>query len=56
MIRSFCDGIRKFTKFDMSVMYRKPRQIMNHLRLLRPRLEDDALPNAGHAMGDAFGW
>ena len=29
LIRSFCDGIRKFTKFDMSVMYRKPRQIMN---------------------------
>jgi phytoene dehydrogenase-like protein len=29
LIRSFCDGIREFTKFDLSVMYRKPRQIMN---------------------------
>lgn len=27
-ICSFCDGIRQFTKFDMSVMYKKPRQTM----------------------------
>jgi phytoene dehydrogenase-like protein len=29
LIRPFCDGIRQFTKFDMSAMYRKPRAIMN---------------------------
>jgi phytoene dehydrogenase-like protein len=29
LTQSFCDGIRNFTKFDMSSMYRKPRQIMN---------------------------
>ncbi len=29
LIRSFIDGIRQFTKFDMSAMYRKPRAIMN---------------------------
>jgi len=28
-INAFCDGIRQFTKFDMSAMYRKPRAIMN---------------------------
>ena len=29
LIHSFCNGIRQFTKFDMSAMYHKPRQIMN---------------------------
>jgi phytoene dehydrogenase-like protein len=29
LIKPFCDGIRRFTKFDMSAMYRKPRTIMN---------------------------
>ncbi|NWG07409.1 MAG: NAD(P)/FAD-dependent oxidoreductase [Chloroflexi bacterium] len=31
LIRSFCDGIRQFTRFDMSAMYRKPRAIMRLL-------------------------
>ena len=31
LIESLCDGIRQFTRFDMSAMYRKPRAIMNPL-------------------------
>jgi len=29
LIRQFCDGIRQFTRFDMSAMYRKPKALMN---------------------------
>ncbi len=29
LIKPFVDGIRQFTKFDMSAMYRKPRAILN---------------------------
>jgi phytoene dehydrogenase-like protein len=28
LIRSFCDGIRKFMTFDISAMYEKPKQLM----------------------------
>ena len=28
LIRQFCDGIRQFTRFDMSAMYRRPRALM----------------------------
>lgn len=28
LIRQFCTGIRKFTRFDLSVMYEKPRQLL----------------------------
>ena len=31
LIRKFCAGIRQFTRFDMSAMYRKPRSLMNGL-------------------------
>lgn len=31
LIQQFCDGIRQFTHFDMSVMYRKPRSLMSGL-------------------------
>lgn len=29
LIRQFCAGVRQFTRFDMSAMYRKPRPLMN---------------------------
>lgn len=29
LIRRFCDGVRQFTRFDMSAMYHKPRGLMN---------------------------
>jgi phytoene dehydrogenase-like protein len=28
LIRAFCKGVRQFTRFDMSVLYEKPRQLM----------------------------
>lgn len=31
LIRQFCEGVRQFTKFDMSAMYRKPKPLMNGL-------------------------
>lgn len=31
LIRQFCDGIRQFTRFDMSALYRKPKPLMNAL-------------------------
>lgn len=31
LIRQFCDGVRQFTRFDMSAMYRKPRPLTNGL-------------------------
>jgi len=31
LIRQFCDGVRQFTRFDMSAMYRKPKPLMNGL-------------------------
>lgn len=30
-IRAFCNGVRQFTRFDMSAMYAKPRPLMNAL-------------------------
>ncbi len=29
LIRQFCEGVRQFTEFDMSVMYQKPKSLMN---------------------------
>jgi phytoene dehydrogenase-like protein len=31
LIHQFCEGVRQFTKFDMSAMYRKPKPLMNGL-------------------------
>jgi phytoene dehydrogenase-like protein len=31
LIRAFCDGVRQFTRFDMSAMYQKPKPLMNAL-------------------------
>jgi len=31
LIRQFCDGVRRFTRFDMSAMYRVPRPLMKGL-------------------------
>jgi phytoene dehydrogenase-like protein len=31
LIRQFCDGVRQFTRFDMSAMYHKPRTLMSGL-------------------------
>lgn len=31
LIRAFCNGVRKFTRFDMSAMYQKPKPLMNAL-------------------------
>jgi phytoene dehydrogenase-like protein len=31
LIRQFCDGVRKFSEFDMSAMYRKPKPLMGAL-------------------------
>jgi phytoene dehydrogenase-like protein len=28
LIRAFCNGVRQFTRFDMSAMYRKPKPLM----------------------------
>ncbi|PWH15888.1 MAG: NAD(P)/FAD-dependent oxidoreductase [Anaerolineae bacterium] len=29
LIKQFCDGVRQFIRFDLSALYRKPRQLMN---------------------------
>lgn len=31
LIHQFCEGVRQFTEFDMSAMYRKPKPLMNAL-------------------------
>ncbi|GAB4476597.1 MAG: FAD-dependent oxidoreductase [Anaerolineales bacterium] len=31
LIQQFCAGVRQFTHFDLSALYRKPRQLMNAL-------------------------
>ena len=31
LIRRFCEGVRQFARFDLSVMYQKPKPLMNGL-------------------------